>query len=58
MSNVLVSSEGERSEAAARSLAQKLSYMKGRTPSISAVALKGDSTVSIVIIIASPDPLV
>ena len=50
----LVPFEGEESEAVARSLAQRLSYMKGRTPSISAVALKGDSTVSMVITIANP----
>ena len=41
----LVPSAGEGSEAAARSLSQRLSNMKGHTPSISALALNGDSKV-------------
>ena len=35
----------EGSESAARSLSQRLNYMKGHTPSISAIALKGDEKV-------------
>ena len=37
--------EGEGNEAAAVSLSQRLICMKGQTPSISAVALRGDSKV-------------
>lgn len=39
----------EGSESSARSLSQRLNYMKGHTPSISAIALKGDEKVSLLL---------
>ena len=41
-----LSPDVEGPEAAARNLCQKLTFMRGRTPSVSAIALNGDVKVS------------